>query len=272
MASFVSPSLPHSLKPRPNRKTCPTAHQAQPTTNAPSPKSALANVLVIAANRGLGSFLADHLQGTPNLHTTHRPNSGPSPTQTDVSITHPLDALDRSATIDLIQSLRPDSIVSCLGGDVLQGYLPDYDANKNLIDAAEKAGVDNFVLISALGAGNSETSVPFQVMDTMRPILLEKSHAEAYLRASKLQNWTIVRPAPIVDGDPTGSAVATEGLNCYGTVTRPDLATVVAKLTASNAVSGKTLHVVDRKGLLITAPYVRPLEFWEPLPFEEFPL
>lgn len=166
-------------------------------------------------------------------------------------------------------------MISCIGGDPSNGEaLPDYDANKNLIDAARKAGVKHFVLISMLGAGNSEAAVPFQVMDTLRPILLEKSHAEAYLREMSDMKWTIIRPAPIIESseDAEGMPVATEGLTCYGTITRPDLASMVSKIVESSNATGKTLHVVDRKGILVTSPYVRPLEFWEPLPFEEFTL
>lgn len=151
-------------------------------------------------------------------------------------------------------------------------YLPELEATRNLVDAAlSLPNLKRFVLMSALGAGDSEGSVPFQVMVTMRPLLLEKSHAEAYVRASKLP-WTIARPGPLVDGPRTGSAVATEGRQCYGTVTREDLAEVIVKAADSAKALGKTLHVVDTKKVLVTSPYVRPLEFWEPLPFEEFAL
>lgn len=159
-----------------------------------------------------------------------------------------------------------------MGGDVETGFLPDAEATRNLVDAAlTLPNLTRFVLLSALGAGDSEDAVPFQVMDTMRPLLLEKSHAEAYLRASKLP-WTIARPGPLVDAPRTGSAVVTEGTQCYGTVSREDVADLLVRAADSEKAEGKTLHVVDTKSVLVTSPYVRPLEFWEPLPFEEFML
>lgn len=45
-------------------------------------------------------------------------------------------------------------------------------------------GVQRFVLVSAMGAGNSEDAVPFQAMDYMRPFFLDKSRAEMYLKES----------------------------------------------------------------------------------------
>lgn len=43
-----------------------------------------------------------------------------------------------------------------------------------------------FVLVSALGAGDSEGAVPSQVMESLRPMLMDKSRTELYLRESGL--------------------------------------------------------------------------------------
>lgn len=50
-------------------------------------------------------------------------------------------------------------------------------------------GVRRFVLVSAMGAGDSENAVPFQAMDYMRPFFLDKSRAELYLRESGTWSW-----------------------------------------------------------------------------------
>lgn len=269
-AFSTSPSLP---PPRRSQRRNVTPF-APPRARRVTPTAKLTNVLVVGANRGLGLEVAAllHDKGVHHITTTRREQSFCPPTLGALSTAvHFLDALDRETAAALIQNCAPEVVISCLGGSIPDGVYPDFRGNKNLIDAAESVGVKRFVMISALGAGDSEGSVPFQVMDTMRPLFLEKSHAEAYLRASDIQ-WTIVRPGPIVDGQATGTAVATEGTICYGTVTREDLAKVVVAAAESEGAAGKTLHIVDRKKILITSPYVRPLEFWEPLPFEEFPL
>lgn len=241
-----------------------------------APYAALTDVMVVAANRGLGAALTAHMHsiGVKRLTTTHRPQTECPPELRERSTcVHTLDALDRGATYDLLANVRPTVLISCVGGDLTKSdSLPDLIAAKNLIDASAEAGVLRFIFISALGAGHSERAVPLQVMMTMRPILLDKTDAEAYLRAhASSMEWTIVRPAPLVD-EGTGSPVVTEDVQCYGTVARKDLAVSIARISASPATNGRTLHVVDRSRVLVTSPYVRPLEFWETLPFAEFSL
>lgn len=232
--------------------------------------SALPSVLVIGGNRGLGLEMGRHLRGrTEHLHTTHR-DLAPTSAQAEYSsATHVLDVTSREQTFDTVERTRPEVIVSCFGGNVTDGDLPDFEGNRNLVDAALEMGVRRFMMVSMLGAGDSEDSVPFQVMDTMRPLLLEKSHAERYLKLTRGLEWTVVRPGPLVD-EGAGEAVVTEGVQCYGTVARRDLADVLCGLIESERAVGKVLQVVDRKRVLITSPYVRPLEFWEELPFEQF--
>lgn len=239
-------------------------------TSRKSPQATLSDVLIVGANRGLGFDLATLLSGTVDkLITTY--HSFCPPTLAAISTVHRIDALDKQTVHTMITNVRPHTIVSCLGGNVQHEEYPDYKGNRNLIDAAVEANVRRFIMISALGAGDSERAMPFQVMDTMRPLLLEKSRAELYLREQSLE-WVIIRPGPFEEGEPTGSAVATESISCYGTITRMDVADLLSKIIASDKVARKTLQVVDTKKFLITSPYVRPLEFWETPPFEQFTL
>lgn len=74
----------------------------------------------------------------------------------------------------------------------------DQAGTMNLIEAAEKAGVERFVFISALGAAPEHPL----------PLLRAKGLAEQRLRSSSM-NWTILQPnifmdrlIPIVVGDP----------------------------------------------------------------------
>eukprot|EP00168_Porphyra_purpurea_P014046 TRINITY_DN3975_c0_g1_i1.p2 TRINITY_DN3975_c0_g1~~TRINITY_DN3975_c0_g1_i1.p2 ORF type:complete len:125 (+),score=47.45 TRINITY_DN3975_c0_g1_i1:219-593(+) len=122
-----------------------------------------------------------------------------------------------------------------------------------------------------MGAGDSEHAVPFQAMDYMRPFFLDKSRAEMYLKESGLV-YTIVRPGPLEDGPPTGTGVVTESPTGYGGIVRADLAALLVGAAASPRAAGKTLTAVDRTKVLLTSPYVRPLEFWEELPFTPFSL
>ena len=79
-----------------------------------------------------------------------------------------------------------DTVVSAMTGFGPGGAGPraiDYEANLNLIRAAERSGARRFVLVSMYGAG---TDHPMELMRM-------KHRAEEALRASRL-DWTIVRP------------------------------------------------------------------------------
>lgn len=266
------------------------------TMTSPPNSTVLSNVLIIGANRGLGAALTSYLhkQNVKSLTTTHRPQTTCPDQQRDNSTTVlMLDALDRSAAFETLSKVNPSIVISCVGAGAdfsdtddaehemstnANGISPsssnsnDLSVAKNLMDAAaEVSSVQRFIFISALGAGHSEHAVPSQVMIAMRHMLLDKTDAEAYLKnhPSKMP-WTIVRPAPLVEGIASGESVITEDVNCYGTLCRPDLAQAITKIAQNDACIGRILHVVDRKKVLVTSPYVRPLEFWEGLPFEEF--
>lgn len=235
--------------------------------------ASLNRVLVVGANRGLGLEVARavRIHGADHLSATAREGRDTTDLQLVVDDVCALDVLDRDAARDIMERTRAECVISCLGGSPTDDNRPDLLGNQILIDAAQEFGVKRFILVSALGAGDSEASVPFQVMHTMRPLLLDKSRAEKYLKNSKLQ-WTIARPAPLVDDVHTGCAIFTEAVQCYGTITRQDLASLLVRTADSKRAIGKVLTAVDKSRVLLTSPYVRPLEFWEDLPFEEFEL
>lgn len=253
------------------------------------------DVLVVGAETRLGANLVSRLckseerrvsciyssprDGKPNLsEDASVPDSLYHKTSLDVT-----DTLGMAATIS---SIRPNAVVSCIGGDAstfVPGALSPYEdaafrdlpAAKSLVDACVDADVDKLVFVSMLGAGDSEASVPFQVMASLRPLLLDLSDAEEYIRKRSELKWTIVRPAPIEEDDEIRSGsdpgnldqvIITEDTDIYGTVTVDQIANALAHIVSSDKVAMKTLQVVNRQQILITAPYVRPLESWENLP------
>ena len=54
--------------------------------------------------------------------------------------------------------------------------------NINLIEAAAKKGVKNFILLSSIGVGDSQEAPPAQVYDVLKPVLVEKGKAEDKLK------------------------------------------------------------------------------------------
>src|SRR4028119_1563210 len=97
------------------------------------------------------------------------------------------DALDAAAVEAAMAGGEPiHAVISTIGSLPKDGEKSDYLGNKNLIDAAVKAGVQKFILVSSIGSGNSAGALPPQALETLRPVLLEKEKAEKHLMESGL--------------------------------------------------------------------------------------
>jgi uncharacterized protein YbjT (DUF2867 family) len=99
----------------------------------------------------------------------------------------------------------------------------------NIIAAMEREGVKRFLLLSALGVGESRRDAPllprFMYATVLAGIFADKEAAEAALRASPL-DWTIVYPPLLTDGPLTASYRHAERLELYGmpSISRADVA------------------------------------------------
>ncbi|MBW4692754.1 MAG: SDR family oxidoreductase [Lyngbya sp. HA4199-MV5] len=155
------------------------------------------------------------------------------------------DALDAEAIAALIAKQSPDAVISTIGGKPTDGERADFKGNQNLIDAAVKAGVKRFVLVSSIGAGDSAAALPPQALETLGAVLAEKEQAENHLIASGL-TYTIIRPGGLKSEPPRGTAVLTENPNVAGSIHRADVADLVVQSLASDRAHNKILSAVDR--------------------------
>ncbi|TAJ50305.1 MAG: SDR family oxidoreductase [Herbiconiux sp.] len=118
----------------------------------------------------------------------------------------------------------------------------DRDGAVLLADAAWRAGVTRYILISAMAADSFDASSD----DVFQVYLRAKSEADAAVRASDL-DWTIVRPGALTDDDATGRVTLAESTG-RGSIPRADVAWIVAQLLTSGtavhrqfeAISGST--------------------------------
>ncbi len=117
--------------------------------------------------------------------------------------------------------------------------------NKNLIDAAVKAGVQKFILVSSIGSGNSAVALPPQAMQTLAPVLVEKEKAEQHLIDSGL-TYTIIRPGGLKSEPATGNGVLIEDYKIAGTIHRADVAQLVCGCLFSERANNKVFSAVDR--------------------------
>ena len=111
-----------------------------------------------------------------------------------------------------------------------------------LADAAEEAGVTRYVMVSAMGTERAEPDSD----DVFQVYLRAKAAADDDLRARTALEWTVVRPGRLTDDEPTGRVALGEGLD-PGSVTRRDVAAVLAELRVTGVGAGRTVDLVSGK-------------------------
>lgn len=107
-------------------------------------------------------------------------------------------------------------------------------------DAAERAGVRRYLVVSSMGAdaGASGGDPEFDAY------LRAKGAADDDIRARGALDWTILRPGALTDDPGTGRVLlaATTG---RGKVTRDDVAAVIAELLTTPSTAGLTLNLIE---------------------------
>jgi uncharacterized protein YbjT (DUF2867 family) len=160
--------------------------------------------------------------------------------------------------VDLESSLQGgaiDVVITTMGGlPSDRGERADCEGNKNLIDAAVKAGVKKFILVSSIGSGNSVVAISPHVLLTLGAILKEKEKAEQHLVNSGL-TYTIIRPGGLKSELATGNAVLTENPTVAGIIHRVDVAKLVFDCLNSDRANNKVFSAIDRNMLF------KPVEF-----------
>ncbi|MFE0542815.1 SDR family oxidoreductase [Streptomyces sp. NPDC058891] len=124
------------------------------------------------------------------------------------------------------------------GSGAARKYTVDRDAAIKFADAAERAGVRRFVVVSSMGADPEHRGD--EVFDVYQRV---KGEADAYVRAHKSLDWTVLRPGRLTDDTGTG-LVRLEAHTGRGAVTREDVAAVLAELVDTPATAGLTLELI----------------------------
>lgn len=126
-----------------------------------------------------------------------------------------------------------EAVVFAAGGGPSSGaarkLTVDRDAAVLLADAAARAGIRRYVMISAISADSfdPESDEVFQVY------LRAKSEADAAVRSRDL-DWTVIRPGGLTDDPPTGRVQVAETVGS-GSIPRADVAAVVVEVLLSGA-------------------------------------
>lgn len=147
-----------------------------------------------------------------------------------------IERLDTDALADLVAG--HDAVVFSAGaggGNPDRTYAVDRDAAIRVIDAAARAGVKRFVMVSYFGAG------PDHVVPQDDPFFAyaeAKAAADAHLRDSDL-DWTVLGPGRLTLEPATGKIVLAKG---KGEVSRADVALVVAAALADDSTIRRTIE------------------------------
>ncbi|KAB2494383.1 SDR family oxidoreductase [Priestia endophytica] len=106
--------------------------------------------------------------------------------------------------------------------------LVDLDGAGKSIEAAEKLGIERFVMVSALQAHHRENW-----NGNLLPYYVAKHYADKVLESSSL-NYTIVRPGGLLNDTGTGKVKVSENLE-RGSIPREDVAKTVVTALAEEA-------------------------------------
>lgn len=137
------------------------------------------------------------------------------------------------------------------GGDPERTYAVDRDAAIRSMDAAQAAGVERYVMVSYIGAGQDH-GVPED--DSFYAYAQSKADADDHLRASSLK-WTILGPGTLTDDEASGMITTEPGQNDDGADTaRGNVALVAAAvLTAPDTTIGQKIDFADGDTIITEA-------------------
>ena len=116
----------------------------------------------------------------------------------------------------------------------------DRDAAILLADAAEAAGVDRYVMISAMGADPHATADD----EVFQVYLRAKGVADEAIRARPALTWTIVRPGLLTNDAGTGRVTIAESTG-RGSIPREDVAGVLVAVLDDPRTAGETFDLIS---------------------------
>lgn len=150
--------------------------------------------------------------------------------------------LEKASVEQLTEVVRgADAVVFAAGGGPDSGPgrkdTVDRGAAVLLADAAERAGVRRYLMVSSMGTDGVDLDSPPDRDDIFAVYLHAKAAADADLRSRDL-DWTIVKPGRLTDGDGT-RLVTTDPRSEPRETPREDVAATLVAALESNLAVGK---------------------------------
>jgi uncharacterized protein YbjT (DUF2867 family) len=118
-------------------------------------------------------------------------------------------------------------------------YKVDYEGTKNLVDAAQKQGIEHFVLVSSLC-----TSKFFHPLNLFWLVLYWKKQAENYLQSSGIP-YTIVRPGGLKEEDNADNIIMSQADTLFeGSIPRQKVAQVCVEALSQPTAKSAIVEIV----------------------------
>lgn len=154
--------------------------------------------------------------------------------------------LERSTVAEVAEVLRgADAVVFAAGAGPGSGVerkqTVDRDAAILLADAAEAAGVNRYVMVSAISA--DDRSLDDSYDEVFRAYIRAKAEADADVRGRAGLRSTIVRPGRLTDEAGTGRVQIAESTG-RGEIPRADVAAVLLAALDDPGTAGRTFELI----------------------------
>jgi len=156
------------------------------------------------------------------------------------------DAMDMESITRAYASGEFESAISTLGGHMETGFAVDSVGNIHAIDGAQAAGVNRFILVTSIGAGDSRAAAPPKMLQALASVLVEKEKAERHLIDSGL-TWTIIRPGFLNDKPREKQGMLTQNTSVIGMVSRAEVARLVVESVRSEPTFGQIYSALEKK-------------------------
>ena len=114
----------------------------------------------------------------------------------------------------------------------------DYGGAVKLAEGCIVKGIRRYVMVSSIGSNRPETW-----SDQMRPYQEAKAEADKFVIEADL-DYTIIRPGGLTDDPGTGNVQIAERVE-YGSVTRDDVAAVIAECLVADNTIGKAFDLLN---------------------------
>ncbi|WP_078592896.1 SDR family oxidoreductase [Evansella clarkii] len=201
-------------------------------------------VLIVGANGKIGKHLVSFIKDNENLQAKAMIRK-----EEQASYFEDLGAetaiVDLEGDIDTIAKAAEgvDAVVFTAGSGPHTGkdktIMVDLDGAVKTVEAAKKAGVKRFIMISSF---DTRRQAILDAPDSFAPYVAAKHYADEWLRDTDLE-YTIIHPGALTNDSGTGSVKVGNDLE-VAEVPREDVARVIVAALENDSTIGKEFQVV----------------------------